>query len=251
MAINIKDNPSRRTSYIWLAVGLLGIFGIFAPFIFGMDGFNGGFALSFFSLFVAIAGITGFIIYLGLARAVDNALNGEGLLAHWKYAPGEWKEYTEKENVENAGAKKGLFLVLLVISILIGVGFLIFDMENGWVVLVVLAAVDAFICGIVYISIKADYRNNLKNPGEVYLTLNSVYLNRRIHLWKGIGTRLEAAELETEYRHQPRLKFVYSAIGRHSRNYYTARVPIPAGEEETAKRVLAEIRAAHKLKGEI
>jgi hypothetical protein len=251
MAINIKDNPPRRTSFIWLTVGLLGIFGIFAPFIFGMDGFDGGFALAAFSLLVAIAGITGFSLYRVLARAVDGALKGEGLLVHWKYAPGEWKEYTEKENVENAGAKKGLFLMLLVISIIVGVGFFIFDMENGWVVLVVLNTIDAFIGGIVYISVKADYRNNLKYPGEAYLALNSVYLNRRIHLWKGIGTRLEAAELKRDYRHQPRLKFTYSAIGRHSRNYYTARVPIPAGEEETARRVLAEIRTAHKLKDEI
>lgn len=250
MAIN-KDNPARRTAFIWAAIALAGIFGIFAPFIFGMDEFNGGFALAAFSLLIAIGGVTGFILYTVMARAVDRSLRGEGVLAHWKYAPGEWKEYTEKENSENAGAKKGLFLVLLVISIIVGVGFFIFDMENGWVVLVVLAAIDAFIGGIVYISIKADYRNNLKNMGEAYLTLNSVYLNRRIHLWKGIGTRLEAAELETEYRHQPRLKFVYSALGRHSRNYYTARVPVPAGEEETAKRVLAEIRAAHRLKDNI
>jgi hypothetical protein len=250
MAIN-KDNPARRTAFIWAAIALAGIFGIFAPFIFGMDEFNGGFALAAFSLLIAIGGVTGFILYTVMARAVDRALNGEGLLVHWKYTPGEWREYTEKENSENAAAKKGLFLVLLIISIIVGAGFLLFDMENGWVVLVVLTAIDAFIGVVVYISIKADYHNNLKNLGESYLTLNSVYLNRRIHLWKGIGTRLEAAELEIEYRHQPRLKFIYSAIARHGRDHFTVRIPVPSGEEETAKRVLAEIREAHGLKDNI
>jgi hypothetical protein len=251
MAAIKQDNPARRTSYIWLAVGLLGIFGIFAPFIFGMDGPDGGFAISFMSILVAVAGVTGFILYTVMARAVDRALDGEGLIAHWKYNPTEWAEYTEKENTENSGAKKGLFIVLLVISALVGVGFFLYDMENGWVVLVVLAAVDAFIGGIVYLSVRADYRNNRNNLGEAYLTLDSVYLNHRIHLWKGIGTRLEAAELESEYRHQPRLKFVYSAMARHGRDHFTVRIPVPAGEEETAKRVLSQIRAAHGLKGDI
>ena len=71
MANEIKDNHARRTSYIWFAVGLLGVFGIFAPLIFGMDGFNGGFAISFMSILVAVAGVTGFILYSVMARAVD------------------------------------------------------------------------------------------------------------------------------------------------------------------------------------
>lgn len=216
-----------------------------------MDGFNGGFAISFMSILIAVAGVTGFILYTVMARAVDSALSGENLLAHWKYTPAEWAEYTEKENVENSGAKKGLFIVLLVVSAIVGAGLYIFDPENGRIVLVGLAAVDAFIGIIVYLSVKADYRNNRNNLGEAYLTLNSVYLNHRIHLWKGIGTRLEAAEMETDYRHQPRLKFVYSAMARHGRDHFTVRIPIPAGEEETAKRVLAQIREAHGLKGDI
>jgi len=73
------------------------IFGIFAPSIFGIDGFNGGFALATFSLIAAITVLITAIMYQVRASVLDRIFSGESLMAHWKYDPVEWRDYAEKE----------------------------------------------------------------------------------------------------------------------------------------------------------
>ena len=81
--------------------------------------------------------------------------------------------------------------------------------------------------------------------GEVYITLDGLYLNKQLHIWKGLGNSLEAIAFEEEYRAQPRIKVDYSSPARTGRNYYTARVPVPPGQEDVARKIVAEIATAH------
>ena len=104
--MDIRNNPPRRTSLIGTGVILVGIIIIFIPSITGMDGFDGGFALSVGGGLVAVTGIITAIIYARLANAVDHILQNKNVLAHWTYSPQEWRQYTEKEHLEDAASKR-------------------------------------------------------------------------------------------------------------------------------------------------
>jgi hypothetical protein len=82
--------------------------------------------------------------------------------------------------------------------------------------------------------------------GEVIIALDGVYLNRQLHVWKGIGTKLEEIVFESET--QPRIRVEYSAPNRGSRNFYTARIPVPPGQEEAAQKIVQDIAEAHLKK---
>ncbi len=93
----------------------------------------------------------------------------------------------------------------------------------------------------------ANYSANRRHVGEAVISLDGVYLNRQAHIWKGIGTRLEGIAFEDSGRPQPVILIEYSALGGPggSRNSYSVRVPVPEGQEEKAKDIVARIRQAH------
>jgi hypothetical protein len=232
-------NPQRRTAVICWVITALFIFAIFAPSIFGMDGMNGGYAISFISLIFAITSLVVAIMYKGRAAALDRILKGENRLAHWTYDPAEWQAYTEKEYATEKKDKRNLFYLVAVISLVVGVGFIIAHPDSGSVVLWVLGGMLLLIAIVAISTTRYNYWMNKKYRGEAYITPDGVYLNRMLHLWRGWGASLE----DVSYNEREKfLAFQYSTPNRNGRSDYTLRVPVPAGKEQEARQVLASFQ---------
>lgn len=234
----VKDNPPRRTANIWIIITGLAVFAIFAPHIFGMDGFSGGFAISTLSFFLAITGTIVVVIYLKRAKVLDRILQGEKLLAHWTYSPEQWSQYTEDEFQTERKEKWNLFFIVAGFALFFGILFFIFDQEAGLWVFISMLALIALIAFVAWFAAWYNYRQNKKYLGETYITSDAVYLNKQLHTWRGLGARLESVIL-AEDKSQQLLAFTYSAPTQHGRQDYTVRVPVPRGQEKAAE-MLAE-----------
>lgn len=232
----VKVNPPRCTAITWGFITVLAIFAIFAPHIFGMDGFEGGFAISTLSFFVAIMGIIVVVIYAKRARTLDRILQGENLLAHWTYSSGEWNQYAEEEFQTERKEKRGLFYIIAGFALFFGIVFFIFDQEAGLWVLIVMLGLIALIAFVAWFTAWYNYRQNKKYLGKAYITGDAVYLNRQLHTWKGLGARLESVILAEE-KSQQLLAFTYSMPTRTGRQDSTVRVPVPRGQEKVAERL--------------
>jgi len=241
--MNIKNNPPLQTTVAWVIITILSICGIFAPGIFGIEGMNGGFAISFVCIFLVIIGIIVIIIYSGRARLLRRILSGENLLAHWKYSHDEWQTYTEKEYKEEKAMKRGLFIMISVIALLTGIIFFLADHEGGLWVLVAMAALVAIIAFTAWFTSWYNYRQNKKYLGETYIAENAIYINRQLHTWQGLGARLDSVNL-TDGKSQQLLRFVYSAPTRTGMQEYQVNVPVPAGREEEAGKILKHFKDA-------
>lgn len=243
--MEINNNPPRRTALIWSGIILIGIFVFFIPSLTGMDGFNGGFALSCLGGFIAMIGIIAAVIYFRMATILDKITKKENILVHWQYAPDQWKSYTEQEHKEDTGARRGLFIMITVISAVICLVFAIVEHDDYYIFIFIFLGIVAITGLTAFLSGLTNYLNNKARIGEVYIALDGLYLNRQMHIWKGVGNLLEGIEFEEEYRAQPRIQVHYSSPGRGSRNFYSARIPVPPGQEEVARKIVAEIAAAH------
>jgi MFS family permease len=241
--MNINNNPPLQTTIAWAIITILSVFGIFAPGIFGIKGFDGGFAISFVCIFLAIIGIIVVVIYIGRARLLNRILSGENTLAHWKYSPEEWRKYTEKEYKEERQLKRGLFYVISGIAVLVGIIFFLADHKGGLWVLVAMLGLVAIIAFTAWFTSWYNYRQNKKYLGETYITEEAVYINRQLHTWRGLGTRLDSVNL-TEGKPPMLLQFVYSAPTRTGMQEYTVRIPVPVGEEEAAEKILKHFKDA-------
>jgi len=241
--MNINNNPPLQTTIAWAIITILAILGIFAPEIFGIKGFDGGFAISFVCIFLAIIGIIVIVIYSGRARLLNRILSGENILAHWTYSSEEWMKYTEKEYKEEKQSKKGLAIVISVIALLMGIVFFLADNENGIWVLAVMLALIAVIAFTAWFTSWYNHRQNQKYLGETYITEDAVYINRQLHTWRGLGARLDSVDLN-QGESPLLLKFVYSAPTRTGMQEYTARIPVPKGQEAAAEKIFKHFKDA-------
>jgi hypothetical protein len=234
-------NKQRKIVNVWIVLTLLFIAGIFAPGIFGMDGMNGGFALSFFCGFLAVTGLVVIIIYNKRANRLDKLIHNENVIARWNYTPGEWSSYAELDYSEEKKDKKNLFLVVVVISVIIGViltvllkSIIIFLTIIG---IIVIVAIPAFI------GPRLKHKRNIKHPGYVLISDNSVYMNGSFYSWDMASASLNEITYDTETVPHC-LVITYSYITRYGMQTDTIRVPVPAGKDTEVPGVIQSLRAA-------
>jgi hypothetical protein len=233
MKMNI--NPARTTMIVWLVITLLAIFGIFAPGIFGMDGFDGGFAISTVCVVLGIIGLVVVWMYSGRAKALDGILRGEKILVHWKYSSTEWQQYADKAYKKEKQDKWQLYLMVVVISVIVGFGFWLFNRDSAAIVFFMLLGLFAFLAVLIFFSTNSNYWQNKKYQGEVYIAHDGAYVNRQLHLWRSWGAQLENVNYAEK---EKLLEFTYSVPSRQGRDSFTLRVPVPDGEEKTARKLL-------------
>ena len=239
------SNPQRRTALACTGIIVLGIVMIFLPGVIGMDGFNGGLALSFFGGFVVIVGIISVIVFARQARLFNTILQKENILVHWTYSPEEWQKYTEEEHKEDKTDKRRLFLLVAAISVVVGIILWAIYPHDALLDVCIILGIIAVIGLTAYLSVLLPYRWNKQHLGEAYIAKDGAYLNGRLHIWRGLSTRLLRATYEEGNHSLPRINIEYSSQNLATRNYYKARIPVPQGQEEAALAIVVNIQASH------
>jgi hypothetical protein len=238
----LADNPLMKTMILGLIVSAVGIMMIFGPDIVGIDGLEGGFAISFVGLFVAILGLVVPGFYFQQAHILGGILRGEGLLVHWTFDDMMWKEYTRKEYAEEISEKKGLFVIVSVFALFFGFLFWFLDNEAGFFVFLVMLGLIGLV-GFTWLFSAWYYREqNERGVKEACISRSGVYMNRRLYTWRLFGAKLLGVEIKNSGG-LSFLKFSYTAFTVPGPQTYTIRVPIPTGQEEVAKTILQQLNS--------
>jgi hypothetical protein len=234
-------NPARRTRNIWTVITLLAIFGIFAPFLFGMDGFEGGFAVALLCFFVAISGLIVVIMYHGRAKTLDSILSGSELLAHWTYSPKAWEDYAEvafrKDTIDKWSLYRLVILITAVVCLMCGL-----VLRDVWAVMIgVFLGIGVLLAVVIVITTHHQHRQDRRYLGGAYLSRKGIYLNRQLHTWHGWSGALGSAVYNEP---EKLLEVTYSFLTRTGRSEYIVRVPVPPGEEARARAIVSELTGA-------
>lgn len=233
-------NSQRRIVNLWLVLMAIFIFLIFLPSIIGLDGMNGGFALSFVSGFMVIMSIIVILIYRSRAKQLDGIIAGEGRIAVWKYAPDEWERFINIDFEEERKAKKMLFFLVSGICVVIGI-ILLLVVKDVLILLISLAIIPV-VAIPAFLAPRMRY-NKLKNSeAKVLIAEKGVIVGRMFHLWVKLGARLDQVSLVTD-EYPPILEFHYSMPTRNGRQEEVARVPVPSGKMDEAERIGEHLRA--------
>ncbi len=228
-------NSQRRVVYIWLCLMVGFVFSVFLPTLIGLDGFNGGFALSFFAAFMVIISLVVILIYHSRANMLDRILHGEGKIAVWHYAQEEWNRFVSKDYEEDKKLKTKLFLLIAGISVIIGC-----VLAAAYRSLLFAPIILALIAVVAIPAILAPrYRHHklLRAPAQVLIAENGVIIGTMFHLWVKLGARLDEVTLKTEPE-TSLIEFRYSIPTRNGRQEEIARVPVPYGKTEEAARIV-------------
>lgn len=235
------QNPERAGIVAGIIMGLAGAAMMILPGLVGLDGMSGGYALGFIGLFLVIAGVVTAAVYRSRFVALEKILASQDILAQWRYTPDEWQRYAAAEFEQESSDKRSLWLLIAAISAVIGGVFYVADPEGGLVVAAILAGLLVVLAFFALAVPRLEYRRNRQSAGEAVIASNGIVLNGRLHVWDQWGSRLDGVSwVEGD---PPVIAFDISYPGRSGRQSYTARVPVPRGQEAAARHVLA--RLAH------
>lgn len=228
-------NSQRPIVNLWYFFGLLFLFCMFLPSIIGLDGFDGGFAMTFTAGFMVIISIVVIVIYRSRANQLDRILSGEGRIAVWRYSQDEWKRFITRDFEEDKKLKRMLFFLIAGISVVIGIiltiayeDFLFVPIILGLIVVVAIPAIWAP---------HYRYRKLLHSEAQALIAENGVIVGKMFHLWIKLGASLDFVSINEE--NEPNLiEFRYSMPARHGRQEEIARIPVPKGKSMEAVRIV-------------
>ncbi|MGC8762665.1 MAG: hypothetical protein ACP5VN_03370 [Acidobacteriota bacterium] len=230
-------NPERRNFRIWLSLAGAGVALFVLPWVAGMDGMKGGYALQFIAVALVLPmGLAGAYITRKRARLYDKILAEEGLLAHWITPPLEWRLFCEAELKRERSEKRFLFLLISGFAVFFSGLFSLLDHRAAPFLLWGAAGFVAFMGAVAALSVWLPHRRRVQSAGETRIHREALLTAGALHAWTGSGARLESVEMERE-EEGLLLAFTYSFPVRNGRDTRTARIPVPPGKEEAAEAV--------------
>lgn len=218
----------------WVILTVLFLFGCFTPALLGIDGMNGGFAIITICGFLVICGIIVIAVYLKRARQLDRMISDDQNLARWEIDKPLWDRYIELDFSEDKAISKGTFILISVISVVIGIAL---SLLAGDILML-------YIClGIIAILIIPAFtfpwfrrRRKLRGPRLVIISEQSVYVGGTYFNWEMLGANLHRVSTDlTQGKGLMRIEMRYPA--RTGIEHYVIRVPVPDDKWDEAHEV--------------
>jgi hypothetical protein len=240
------NNSQQRIVNLWLILGSVFLVCVFLPSFIGLEGMDGGFAMSFISGFLVITSIIVILIYRSRAKILSKILSGEGRITTWRYTAEEWLRFVSIDFEQDKKIKKSLFILISVIALIVGIiltialkDFLLFIFSAAVIPLVAIPALWAP---------RYRYRKLKNSESKALIAENGVIVGKMFHLWIRLGARLDSVTLNM--KSDPELiEFSYSFPTRTGRQEEIARVPVPYGKMDEAKCVVEHFnnRLSHSI----
>lgn len=120
--------------------------------------------------------------------------------------------------------------------------FWFLDNEAGFVVFLVMLGLIGLVGFAWRFSAWYYRKQNLEGAKEAYIAQSGVYMNRRLYTWRLFNAKLLKVEIKDD-KALSVLKVCYSAFTVPGPQTYTIRVPIPIGQEETAKVIALQLNS--------
>ncbi len=245
--MNFKRNPPRRAALIWAGILAAGIVVVLVPTLADVRGTNTGLAISFLGGFIILIALVAAIIYARLAALLDRVTGQEQLLAHWTLPPGQMQkpDRLSAKALSNPGL---LTAAVIVCTAVVAVVVLAFERSQIWLIAIIAATFCVCTGVAVWFTTRANRPQNALPPGEVFIALDGAYVNCKLHIWNGIGNKLENELYTVSTGQPPALSFEYTVPTEDGRESRVVNIPVPAGLEAEARDLIARITAARLRK---
>jgi len=228
-------NSQQRIVRLWYILGMVFLFCVFLPSIIGLDGFNGGFFISFMAGFCVIMSIVVIFIYRSRAKQLERILGGEGRIAVWNYTTDEWKRFVTKDFEEDKKLKRMLFFLVSGISVVIGV-ILTINFQDPIFIPIILGIIVVVAIPAIWAP-RYRFRKLQHSRAQALIAENGVIIGKMFHLWVKLGARLDQVLFNSE-ENPGMIEFTYSMPTRNGREQQVARVPVPNGNQQEAMRIV-------------
>ncbi len=208
-----------------------------------IDGMDGGYAIAFVSLFLAISSIAVALLFVHRARVMDTILADPSPLAHWTYPEEISRQSVEREYGEFQERNRAVFFIVGGMLVVVALFFLIFVEDGGLETGIFLLALMVFLYLVSRVMPWIEHQRAMKASHDAFISHfgiiyeGVVYPFRSFMMWQtGIQLRKATKKKPTA------IIFSFSQlVGRFIIQPFDVAIPVPVGNEETAVRIVREM----------
>ncbi len=205
-----------------------------------MDGMSGGYAVAFVAFFLMASGIAVAGLFLHRARVMDAIITSHQLLAHWTYPAETARQNALREYSDYQDQNRALFILIGGMLGAVAVFFMLFIEEGGLETGVFLIAFAIVLFIVSRIAPKIQLNHALKAPLEAFIAHNGIIYEGAVYPFHSFMMTMDGVSLKkATAKDPPLLIFSFTQlVGAYIFQPFAIAVPVPAGEEETAVRVV-------------
>ena len=208
-----------------------------------VDGMSGGFAIAFVAFFLTVSGVAVALLFVTRARTMDSILADPAPLARWTYPEDTGRENIEREFREFQERNRAMFIVIGGMLVVVALFFLIFVEDGGPETALILLAITVLLFVFSRVTPWLERRRALGAPQEAIITPDGVVYEGSVYPFRSFLVWWHGVSLREPKKNNPAtLVFSFSQLaGRFIIQPFDVAVPVPAGEEERAGRVVQEL----------
>ncbi|MDO9549762.1 MAG: hypothetical protein Q7J03_02195 [Methanoregula sp.] len=215
---------------------------IFLSYLF-IDGMDGGYAIAFVSLFLAISSIAVALLFIHRARVMDTILADPTRLAHWTYPEDVARQSVEREYGEFQERNRAVFLIVGGMLVIVALFFLIFVEDGGLETGLFLLALTVFLYIVSWIMPRIERQRAMKASHDAFISRLGIICEGVVYPFRSFLVWQTGIQLRKAVKKKPTaIIFSFSQlVGRFIIQPFDLVIPVPVGEEENAFRIVKEL----------
>lgn len=208
-----------------------------------IDGMSGGYAIAFVAFFLSVSGAAVALLFVTRARTMDSILADPAPLAHWTYPEDIAREHAEREYREFRERNRAMFILIGGMLVVVALFFLIFVEEGGVETALILLGVTVLLFVVSRVAPWLERRRAQGAPHDAIITHDGIVYEGSVYPFRTFLVWWHGVTLREAGRKGPAaLVFSFTQLaGRFVIQPFDVVVPVPAGEEERAERVVREL----------
>ncbi|MDP3396141.1 MAG: hypothetical protein Q8S57_05700 [Methanoregula sp.] len=210
---------------------------------FTIDGMSGGYALAFISFFLAVSSVVVTLLFVHRALVMDGILTELKPLAHWIYPEEMAKKSVEREYRNYQERNRAMFIIIGGMLVLVSLFFMIFIGEGGLQTGIFLLAFTGFLFIVSRVAPGLERRRAMEAPHEALITRTGIIYEGAVYPFRSFLVTWDGVSLRNADKKNPAVMvFSFTQLnGRFIVQPFDVVIPVPAGEEEKAVRIVREL----------
>ncbi|OPX61798.1 MULTISPECIES: hypothetical protein [unclassified Methanoregula] len=208
-----------------------------------IEGMSGGYAIAFVAFFLSVSSVAVALLFVTRARVMDAILSDPAPLVHWTYPEESARENAGREYREFRERNRAMFILIGGMLVVVALFFLIFVEDGGAETALILLGVTVLLFVVSRVTPWLERRRAQGAPHEAIITRDGVVYEGSVYPFRTFLVWWHGVTLREAGRKGPAaLVFSFTQLaGRFVIQPFDVVVPVPAGEEETAGRVVREL----------
>lgn len=205
-----------------------------------MAGMSGGYAIALISFALAITGVAVAALFYSRAHVMDSIMNSAHPFAHWIYSSEEVEQSARREYEEYQKRNRAMFIIIGGMLAFAAIIMMIFAGDEGFITGEFLLAFAVLLFIISRVAPALALKNALAASKEAYIAENGIIYEGAVYPFQSFLMKMERVAFKGKTEKKPAmLIFSFSqVIGLNIASQFEIGIPVPDGEEETARKVV-------------